>query len=500
MRTTSLIILISLVTFSGLFATNNLLSPQGGLAAELLVGTAEVDITPAEAVAVSGQFRLRIAKTVETPVTANVIVLESREEDLYREVAIMVSCDLLYIPSEVLELVRKAVRKRLPDLDTRKIFLSGTHTHTAPVLLLDKYPIPRDGVIQVEQYRSFLAKRVSNAIVQAWNRRSGGSVTWGLSHAVVAYNRRAVYADGSARMYGKTDIADFRNLQGYEDHDINTLFFWNDSGELAGVAINVSCPSQEVESRSTVNADFWHPVREALRERYGGQLCILAWTGASGDQSPHLMYRKAADERMRKLRGLNRLDEIARRIVRAVDDAYEAVKNDRHTNVPLIHKVETIRLPMRLVTETEYTEAKEAVEQAAEQIEQNSEAAIGEYRRMKWYGMTVSRFEKQRKEPKPTYEMELHVLRIGDVAICTNSFELFTDYGIQMKARSKAVQTFVVQLVGPGTYVPTEKAVRGGHYSAIVHSSLVGPEGGNALVDRTVNIINSLWTESNGFP
>ncbi len=42
------------------------------------------------------------------------------------------------------------------------------------------------------------------------------------------------------------------------------------------------------------------------------------------------MYRKTADERMRQLRALNRLEEIARRIVMAVDDAYEAVKNDRH--------------------------------------------------------------------------------------------------------------------------------------------------------------------------
>jgi hypothetical protein len=482
------------------FLINILLSPQGGLAAELLVGTAEVDITPAEPVAVSGQFHLRIAKTVETPITANVITLESREKDSSLDVAIMVSCDLLHIPSEVLELVRKAVQARLPDLDTSKIFLNGTHTHTAPVLLPDKYPIPKEGVIQVEQYRSFLAERVAAAIVQAWKRRSTGSVTWGLSHAVVAYNRRAVYADGSAQMYGNTDTAEFRNLEGYEDHDVNTLFFWNDSGKLIGIVVNVSCPSQEVESRSAVNADFWHPVRKILKERYGEQLCILGWTGASGDQSPHLMYRQQADERMRRLRGLERLDEITRRIVNAVEDAYEAVKNDRHTNVALVHKVETIRLPMRLVTEAEYAEAKEAVEKAAAQIKLNPETATNEYRRMKWYEATVNRFERQKTEPNPMYEMELHVLRIGDAAICTNSFELFTDYGIRMKARSKAVQTFVVQLVGPGTYLPTEKAIRGGHYSAVVHSNLVGPEGGNVLVEKTVNIINSLWAESNETP
>ncbi len=482
---------------TGVLFVGTLSWSAGALAAQLLVGTAVADITPAEPVAVSGQFNLRIAKTIETPLAANVIALESRQEGSSRDMAIMVSCDLLYIPPEVLELVRTAVRERLPDLDTRKVFLNGTHTHTAPELLLDKYAIPSKGVMQVEQYRSFLAERIADAIVQAWNRRRAGSVTWGLSHGVVAYNRRAVYADGSAQMYGKTDVPEFRNLEGYEDHDINTLFFWDGSGLLIATVVNVSCPSQEVESRSAVNADFWHPVRESLRQRYGQQLCVLGWTGASGDQSPHLMYRNAADERMRRLRKIDRLEEIARRIVSAVDDAYQTVKNDRHTDVPLVHQVEAIRLPMRLVTEEEYAEAKAAVQKAASQIEQNPEAAVREYRRMKWYEITVNRFDQQRTDPRPTYQMELHVLRIGDVAICTSPFELFTDYGIRMKARSKAVQTFVVQLVGEGSYLPTEKAIRGGHYSAVVHSGLVGPEGGTVLVDRTVGIINSLWTESN---
>ena len=470
-----------------------LLPAAGAAADELLVGTAVADITPTEPVAVSGQFHLRIAEKVETPVTANVLALESLRDDSPGDLAIMVSCDLLYIPVEVLELVRKAVRERLPDIDASKLFLNGTHTHTAPVLLPDKYPIPKQGVTQVDEYNHFMAERIADAIAGAWKKRSAANVTWGLSHAVVAYNRRAVYADGSAQMYGKTDTAKFRNIEGYEDHDVNTLFFWNSSDKLAAVVVNVACPSQEVEGRSTVNADFWDPVRQALRNQYGQQLCVLAWTGASGDQSPHLMYRKAADERMRKLRGLERLDEIARRIVRAVDDAYEVVRNDRHSDVPLIHKVETIRLPMRLVTEAEYAEAKAEVKKAADLIAQNPKAAARQQRRMKWYKVTVDRFEKQKADPGPIYEMELHALRIGDVAICTNSFELFTDYGIRMKARSKAVQTFIVQLAGPGTYLPTEKAVRGGHYSAVVHSSLVGPEGGDILVDRTVNLVNSLW-------
>lgn len=222
--------------------------------------------------------------------------------------------------------------------------------------------------------------------------------------------------------------------------------------------------------------------------------------GAAGDQSPHLMYRKAAEERMRKLRNLSRLDEIARRIVLAVEEAFETVKNDRHADVPLVHKVETLTLPMRLVTEAEYAEAKAVCDKDAARFAADPKAADQAYLEMKWYGDVVKRFEKQRTDPQPKYEMELHVLRIGDVVVCTNEFELFTDYGIRIQARSKALQTFVVQLVGSGLgagpYLPTEKAVRGGSYSAIVESNVVGPEGGKILVDRTVGLINGLWSDA----
>ena len=461
--------------------------------AELLVGTASTDITPGEPVPLCGQFHLRISQGTETPVTANVLALESRGSGGSVDLAIMVSCDVVYIPADVLELVRQELKKRVPDLDTKKVFLSGTHTHTAPELMLGKWVLPKEGVMTVEQYRTFFVERVADAVAKAWEGRAPGSVSWGLGHAVVAYNRRAVYANGSARMYGSTNVPEFRGLEGYEDHDVGTLFGWNAAGELIAAAVNVSCPSQEVESRTAINADFWHPVREALHEKYGDQVCVLGWTGAAGDQSPHLMYRKAAEERMRGLRGLARLDEIARRVIRAVDEAYEVVKDDRHADVPFMHKVETIRLPMRLVTEAEFAEAKGEVEQAAAHIEKDPKATDRVYRRMKWYEVTVNRFEAQKTDPRPTLETEMHVLRIGDTVVCTNQFELFTDFGIRIKARSKAVQTFVIQLVGAGTYLPTEKAVRGGHYSAIVHSNLVGPEGGQVLVDRTVELIDAMW-------
>ena len=114
---------------------------------------------------------------------------------------------------------------------------------------------------------------------------------------------------------------------------------------------------------------------------------------------------------------------------------------------------------------------------------------------MVWHGGVVKRYERQQAGTVEPFAMELHALRLGDVAIATNVFELFTEFGIQVKARSRALQTFVIQLAGPGSYLPTARAVKGGGYSAIVESNLVGPEGGQVLTDRTVELINSFWPE-----
>lgn len=478
---------ITLLTFSATVAIACLLAITSArsLAGELHVGGATISITPDQPVALSGQMHTRIAKDVESPVTATALALESRDGNKVLDQAIMVSCDLVAIREGILEMVRERLKEELPDFDVNKLFLSATHTHTAPVMREGAYQLPEEGIIQPKEYVEFLANQLAAASFKAWQSRNPGSVGWGLGYAVVAQNRRSVYSDGTAQMYGATNRADFRAIEGYEDHGVEVLCFWDANDKLFATAINVACPSQEVEGRSAVNADFWHEVRELLHEKHGKDLLVLGWTGAAGDQSPHLMYRKAAEERMRKLRGLDRLEDIARRVVAAWEEAYAGATQERHREVPLVHKVQYIELPERIVTEKEATAIKAKVAELSKDS-RNQRSVL-------WHQEAVDRFERQRAGDIRPYPIEFHAIRLGDIAIATNPFELFTDFGIQMKARSPALQTFVVQLAGPGSYVPSKRGERGGGYSAIVESNKVGPEGGQALTDRTVDTLAELW-------
>src|SRR5689334_4422403 len=78
-------------------------------AAELLVGGATVSITPEKAVALEGQLYPRIAEKVASPVTATALALESRDGGKSIDQAILVSCDLVAVRSDVLQAVQVKV-------------------------------------------------------------------------------------------------------------------------------------------------------------------------------------------------------------------------------------------------------------------------------------------------------------------------------------------------------------------------------------------------------
>ena len=464
-------------------------------AGELKIGVAQADITPDRPVALTGGRTAPISKGVNSPVTANVLALETLEAGKPVESAIIVSCDLCVIRPGIQARFRDRVAPLLPGFDTNKLFLAATHTHKGPAILPDAYD-NYAGAMEPQEYVPFMFERIAEAVVRAWESRKSGSFAWGLGHAVVAQNRRAAYANGSAQMYGRTNQPDFRGLEGYEDHTVDSLFFLGADRKPLAVAVTVPCPAQTDERGPCgwrVSADFWHDVREGLRKVHGQQLVVLGFAGPAGDQSPHLMLRHKAETRMQGLRGLSRTQEMGRRIVNAVNDTWEVVKDDVRTDLPFVHRVECFELPEQAITEAEYTEAKTHYYQLA--AKEKSTGA--DFWNMRWHGRVVNRYEQQQRGPTVN-AIEMHVLRLGDVAIATNPFELYTDYGIQIQARSPAEQTILIQLaspVGSAGYLATPRALAGKGYSAIPQSCRVGPEGGQILVERTLQSLQGLFHE-----
>lgn len=463
---------------------------------QLLVGTATADITPPLPVVLEGQ---QVVRKLHSPLAATVLALESRQGDRVIDQAILISCDLCILPG-IQDGFRKHLADRLPGFDIHKLFLAATHTHSSPQVVPNRYDGNEAGdAMRAKEYVPLLYKRMAQAVVAAWEGRAVGAVAWGLGHAVVGYNRRAAYSDGSAQMYGSTNDPRFRHIEGYEDHAVDVLCFYDAGKRLTAAAIALACPSQTIYG--SLSADFWHDVRQRLRQRHGQQLCVLGFCAPAGDQSPKPLYGNKAEARMEQLRGLTQTQELGRRIAAAADDVASVIAQDIRTDVPLVHLVRQLDLPARLVTDAEYVTAKKVCDgMDAKQVKQRSDR----YWRV-YYGLIIDRYLAQRMGPGKVCPIEVHVLRLGDVAIATNPFELYLDFGVQIRARSAAQQTMLIQLAsapqGYIGYLPTPRAVAAGglkefpmnNYSATVLTNLVGPAGGQVLVERTIEAINGLW-------
>ena len=484
----------------------------------LLAGWSSADITPEGPVLLAGQFHARVMEKVNTPVTATVLALESVRGET-REGLIWVSCDLVTISDSFRSMVRDGVIGRIPGFMPGNIILNATHTHTAPEVRQEKdvssmgggnvppmFPLELPAMKQAE-YIAFAAARIADAVAVAWARREPSGIGFGLGHAVVGYNRRVCYLNGECRMYGKTDDPAFSHIEGHEDHGVNVLAVWNRLGRLTGVVVNVACPSQATEHLFELSADYWHETRLELRRRFGQELHILAQCSAAGDQSPHVQVNKAAEERMWRLAGRTERQDIGVRIANAVSAALPLIERDIAWAPAFAHTLDVMQLKRRNLTEedvraasaeaarirTEY-EALMAELKAHPEKQQEARwytAVTSAYRRMRWNEGVADRFEIEKTQP--TVPAEVHVVRLGDMAFVTCPFEYYLDFGQRIKARSKAVQTFVVQLAGSGTYLPTERAIAGKSYGAVAASTPVGPEGGQQIVETAVEIIAGFW-------
>jgi len=477
------------------------------LAAALQVGWAQADLTPPEPVIIAGQFHARVSEGVIDPITTTVLALEGDGDHV-----VFVSCDVVSIPDALRDAVRGKLQRAV-GLDPKKVILHATHSHTAPLYDAGRIvPGLELRTMETGALVAFTSDRIAQAVTRAWTERAPGGIAYGLSQAVVGRNRRSVDRSGKSTMYGDVARPDFSHIEGFEDHDVNFLATYDPQGALTGLVVNVACPAQADESLFQLTADFWHDTRLELRRRHGAKLFVAAQCSTAGDIAPHFVrnssYDHRAAKRMLELKKRSVRAEIAHRIAHAADEVLPVIKGTIDRSPTLRHRVETLALPMNRLTAADIADARQEAglwrgryeterkkleaQPAATRTGRWYVAITGAYGRMRWNERVLERFDAQKNGPQ-TQTIEFHVLRVGDVAFATSPFEYYLDYGIQLKARSPAPQTFLIQLAGAGTYVPSPRSTLGGGYGSLPASNPVGAEGGGRLRDKTVELLREYW-------
>jgi hypothetical protein len=508
---------------------------------KILIGWSSRDVSTMNPVNIPGQFHMRISQGIIDPITVSALVIDNGDDSV-----IFLSADIVVIRSCVLDKIRAKVVALNPEIPVLKILMNATHTHTGPTTYGDKPDLmsgsstassdemPDSGIeiASADEYQEFFVTQAAEAVAEAYAKRAPGGIAYGYGYAVVGHSRRVVYFDdlskrpgavinspfainGHAAMYGNTNDPMFSHYEAGADHFINLLYTFDADGKLTGAIVNVPCPSQNSEGERRLSSSYWHEAREAIRARHG-DIFILPQCAAGGDLAPRILHYKNAEARRFKLKyGTDNPKnvseyfarrDIGERITCAFSEVLDWAKKDIKTALPMRHVVETVNLSKRLISKGEYKHAKSELNKLnkqefktdgtpIEQLYANSRLVAGRNR----YRRIIARYETQEAEPK--LPMELHALRIGDIAFASNRFELYMDFQHRIQARSPFEQTFIVQLCGTpgadgGTYLATERGEWGRGYSASMYCNVVSSQGGQELVEETVKVLKDIYTQA----
>lgn len=499
----------------------------------LKIGWSKRDISTEEPVNISGQFHARISRGVLDPIMLTSLVIENG-----KDIVIFLSGDFVSA-RDTLDLIREKVRTMEPEIPGEKILFNVTHTHCGPDLTQDNnhLSVPHEGfeIYPTEKYIEFMTTSAAEAVIEAYHNREDGSLSYGYGYAVVAHHRRPVYkddqstrpgaettddnpfiVDGHAKMYGPTNDEMFIGYEGNIDHYVNLLYTFDKTGNLTGAIINVPCPSQNSEIETLLTADYWNEVRLKIKEKYG-DIFILPQCAAAGDLSPRTLHYKEAEARRYRLKYAdvnfdervwrpdelyNRMD-IAERIYEAFNEVLSWAQKEKITEAKIVHTVKTMELPARCISETQYTFAREKIAELERipfvhtgDVKADFKKNTEHMSKINRFSDVISRYEEQQK--KKTATMEAHIIRIGDIAFASNAYELFIDFQHQIQARSPFLQTFIVQLCAQPSgyhagYLATKKAVENHGYSATIYCNEISSEGGEVLVEETLNELYKLY-------
>ncbi len=491
--------------------------------ARLKFGWGEVSLVPeGNKINLAGQFYERITDEVRDPISVTALAVEGED------IAIFCACDLVSTSFALLESARN-ILKNIEGFPYDKVIVSAIHSHTSlsyaraddsygsTLDVLSKYTPEGIGydefakddsgdLLDGEAAHAFLAQKIAEAAVLAYNDLKFGKYAAGFGRAAVGMCRRVCYDDGSAKMWGDTNFANFTELEGGNDSGIEMLFITDENEKLTGIVANLACPAQVLEHRNIISADFWGDVKKNLRAKFGSDIFLLPLCSAAGDQCPRDMIRWVEPESPINDPNIIREDVHARRADPSMFDEKGCVRAARRITSEILyaydeidsyideaefaHKVIDLDIPLRRVTIEEKDRALEAIKAFFEK--HTGDLTFKDNAAMHVHAGTVARYEIQ--QTVDTDPIEIHVLRLGDIAFATNPYELFLDYGNRIRSRSKAAQTFLIQLCcGSKGYLPTEKAEKGGHYSAYVSSGTAGHEGGDLLVRKTLTEINKMF-------
>jgi neutral ceramidase len=412
-----------------LFSCTGKISPT--LPASLLMGMAEVNYTPPVGVDMAGNYRGNdyASRGVHDSLYARALVVANKQGDK----AVLITVDICFIPKESIDYMRSYIASN-SGIPTANIMISSTHTHSGPV-----------GAMKAPYAKEYLAKAASAAIEADKNLKPTVLSVGRSYESRVSHNRRLKCIDGTTHMcWEKFEPGFVIEPWGPIDPELITLSIAQE-GKPKGVIVNFACHATTLTGNNWLyTADYPGYLCESIKKVKGNDFMPMFFNGCCGNVT-QVDYRVGFPDTYQECQRIGYILGVS---------ALEAMSNEKPIASDVI-KVSTEMVPLKrlTITEEQYAWAQAIMKKVEKEGMPPLQAD----------GIPDAQYAKNWIEMHRTQDMidslEVMVIRIGDAAFVGLPGEMFTEFGIDIKAKSPCKNTIVMGLTNDEKgYFPTKES------------------------------------------
>jgi neutral ceramidase len=400
-----------------------------GVKSSLLIGIAESNYTPEVGLDMAGNYRGDdyASRGVHDSLYAKAIVASNEKG----EKAALLTVDICYIPKESIDMMRAYIASNTT-IEPGNIMITSTHTHSGPV-----------GQLDAPKAKEYLSK-AADAVIKADKNLKATVLSIGRSSEDrVSHNRRLRCKDGTTHMcWEKFEPGFVIEPWGPIDPELITMSIAQE-GKPTGVLVNFACHATTLTGNNWLyTADYPGYLAEAIRRVKGNDYIPMFFNGCSGNVT-QVDYRIGFPDTYQECQRIGYILGVS---------ALEAIKNEKPISSDVV-VVSTEMVPVKhiTITDEQYAWAQAVLEKVKREGMPPLQAD----------GIPDAQYAKDWVEMRQNQDkidsLEVMVVRIGDAAFVGLPGEMFTEFGLEIKAKSPCRNTMVMGLTNDERgYFPTK--------------------------------------------
>ncbi len=451
-------------------------------------GAAVSNITPPLGEGIVGNFgNPPPAKHIHDQLHARCLVLDDGQMQLA-----IVCVDNVSIKREVFDEAKRLIHEAT-GLPKEHMLMSATHTHSA--ISASGKGEKRMGWTAsqpLEDYQSFLARRIADGVQIALNNLQPARIGWGVGRVPQhLFNRRWKMKPGTSipNPFGGQDkvlmnpgVGNPNLLEpaGPTDPEVSFLSVQSVQGRPIAVLGNYSLHYVGGLPNNDVSADYFALFADRIQEllkadRQDPPFVGIMSNGTSGDVN-NINVRGPAE----KHPPYAKMRIVANDVAQEVFRVYQTVQHRDWVRLQAAQS--ELTLQVRKPT-------PEMLAHAEKVLAQPDSVTLG-HRHEKAYARRT--FQMQKEWPD-TVNIILQAFRIGELGIAAIPFEVFTQTGLELKAKSPFKPSFTIELAnGAYGYLPTPEQHQLGGYETWLGTNRVETEATRKIVARLLELFGKL--------